>query len=162
MMKSPLRAHGSGLFQRSDIMISVKCYKYSGNPKRINKDGLLQNEITLNCSVKEVLDIMNPVFYVEYDSRLLFYNYVSANGRFYFMRPEVDPGGAMRLHCSEDVLYTWKAGVLAAPCVCARSKAKYNGAIDDPRYPVLKRSKIESWKLFEISNDDQIVLAYVE
>lgn len=144
------------------MSITLKCYKYSGNPKRINKDGLLTGEKTKTCTVKEILNIMNPVFYLEYDPDLLTYNYCSAFGRYYFMKPEVDPGGSMRLHCVEDYLYSWKAGILASPCVCARSGAKYNGFIDDPRYPVLKRQKIETEKLFDISNNDIVVLAYIE
>ena len=48
------------------MAITLKCYKYSGNPKRINKDGLLTGEKTKTCTVKEIMNIMNPVFYLEY------------------------------------------------------------------------------------------------
>lgn len=138
----------------------VKVYQNNDNPKKVVKT--LGTPIQIDATIKDPLEIINPEFFVVYNASLLSYNYLEANGRYFYMRPEVDPGGSMRLHCSEDFLMSWSSGILDSPCVCARSATKYNGFIDDPRYPVLKRQTIECKKIFELSNDDTEVLAYVE
>lgn len=140
--------------------MQVKVYQVNDNPKKLQKT--LGTAITISATIKDPLEIINPEFYVNYNSSILSCNYLEANGRYFYMRPEVDPGGSMRLHCNEDFLMSFASGILNSPCVCARSKVKYNGFIDDPRYPVLKRQVIECKKIFELSNDDTEVLAYVE
>lgn len=144
----------------------VKVYKNTENPKKVVKT--LGTPIQIDATIKDPLEIINPVFYVNYNSSILDCNYLEANGRFFFMNSEVEPGGAMRLQCSEDFLMSWKGGsvsnpgILESPCICSRNENSYDSAFPDPRYPTLQRKMIETKSLFTLGNDDSIIFAFIE
>lgn len=141
--------------------MTITAYQCGDDAREVNKTLSAGQQFT-DVRPIEPIDIMSPRFLMNYRAELLNYNYMHAFGRYYFMRATVEPAGAMRLICTEDVLYTHKAGILGAPCVCERSTAKYNGQINDPRYPTRQKKAVEVKKLFGMSNADAIVMAYIE
>lgn len=141
--------------------MTITAYKCNDDPKTVSKT-LSAAQQFADVRPIEPVDIMNPNFLMNYRAELLSYNYMYAFGRYYFMRATVEPAGAMRLICSEDVLYTHAAGILAAPCICARNTSQYNSGFPDGKYRTYQRKIIETKWLFDIPNDDNIIFGFVE
>lgn len=122
----------------------------------------MSSAVSKTVRVKEPLDIMAPVFLLEYNATYLSYNYCSAFGRYYFMESATEPGGLMRLQCREDVLASHADQILAAKCIAARNTTQYNSDFNDPRYTTLQRQKVEVKFLFQFPEDDTIIVGVVE
>ena len=138
----------------------VTAYYCADDPRKIKKT--LTSGLQVNVTVKEPLDVMDPVFYVNYNSELESRNYLQAMGRSYFMRAETEPGGAMRLRCWEDVLYSNYAGILAAECICARNVNKWDMWQADNRFKILQEKNIATWDLGGIGEGDVCILGFIE
>lgn len=140
--------------------MQITLYKCADDPKKIDKT--ISDSQVITVQAKEPIDIMQPEFYLNYNSALLDHNYLQAFGKYYFAKYQVEPGGSMRIKCFEDVLFTFKAGILAAPCICARNTNQYNSAFPDSRYRTIQRKVIETKLLFTLDNDDYIIFGFVE
>lgn len=140
--------------------MQITLYKCADDPKKIDKT--ISDSQVITVQAKDPIDIMQPEFYLNYNSALLDHNYLQAFGKYYFAKYQVEPGGSMHIRCMEDVLYTFRAGIMAAPCICARNTSRYNSGFPDSRYRTYQRKVIETQFLFEISNDDSIIFGFVE
>lgn len=140
--------------------MQITLYKCADDPKKIDK--ILTEAQTITVNAKEPIDIMQPEFYLNYSAALLGFNYLQAFGKYYFAKFQVDPGGSMHIRCMEDVLYTFRAGIIAAPCICARNTSKYNSGFPDSRYRTYQRKVIETQWIFDLPNDDAIIFGFVE
>lgn len=128
--------------------------------RKISKN--VTGQKTISCTIKENLDLHDPIFYVNYDASIIDYNYCMANGKSYFMKIQTEPGGAMRLICTEDVLNSFATGILNAKATALRSYSQYDGKFNDPKYPVIQRKSIETVPLFKMSESESIIFGWIE
>lgn len=70
--------------------------------------------------------------------------------------------GLTSLQCVADPCTRYASAIKNSACVCERSTAKYNGQINDPKYPTRQRQTVEVKKIFQMSNADAEVMAYIE
>ena len=104
----------------------------SENVNKVNKSPVWytgEGETAVNFIIKptSIINQVNPVFIIDYNSALLNCNYVSCEtlGRKYFARISVDTAQTMRLECSVDVLSSWDLS--GCPVTVVR-----NGGISGP------------------------------
>lgn len=112
--------------------MTIVISKVSDDPRALYKHP--SDAITIAAELKEDVDVMQPSFYVVYNSSIVdnHYNYLAAFGRFYFITDiSVTTGGAMRIRCREDVLYTYAAQIVNLPIIAERSDSTYNAFIND-------------------------------
>lgn len=94
------------------------------------------DSITLSAEIKENCAITTPTFDLLYNNSVVqnHYNYAQAFGRYYFITDiTVTPGGAMRIACREDVLYTYADQIVNCPIISDRSDNAYNVFLPDDR-----------------------------
>lgn len=88
------------------MAVEVKCCKYNGDPRVINKKPELIK--TLQCRMTEDQDVINQVIYVGNEGDIIDCNYFVIGFRKYFKVKDIRRAGnriGIMLH--EDVLSTW-------------------------------------------------------
>lgn len=109
---------------------------YSGFSKEVNSTKQPTGGTAVSCTLKENTSIINPVFIL--NGANFSTNYVSWNGRYYFVDDIVSVrNGAVEVHCSVDVLATYKTEIGASSQYVTRSASRYNPSIIDNKYPTL-------------------------
>lgn len=129
-------------------------YNVTDDRRKINKN--LNNQIIRpDVILKDGTDITAPVFLLQYDSApKINYVYSSVFNRYYF----VDEIRCVRnklweIHCSVDVLMSYKDKILASNAFCLRSSKNLNPFLVDPELPVsAKKSKT----IAKVSTSDSI------
>lgn len=89
---------------------------------------------TLNGSLRESCDIINPQIAVEYDAAYLTANYAyipAFNRYYYFSEPPLIDGKRMILLLHADALYNYRDLILKSECIAERSSSNYNQYLDD-------------------------------
>lgn len=118
-------------------------YNYS-DPKVLGKT-LGMNSETPVMSVVSVrptdsVDVLNPVFVIDYNDAYLNYNYVYCEKfrRYYFINNrQVDIGSKITLYCSVDVLESYRGAILGGTGNIIRSGAYGTPTnIPDKLYPI--------------------------
>lgn len=94
------------------------------------------------AELKDPTDLIDPVFIVDYDSRILYMNYCRLNfnnisliDRYYFIKSiEAMPGGKLAIHCHEDVLATYTTPILRCTGTIDRTedRSQINYFLYDP------------------------------
>lgn len=136
--------------------------KIADDPKCLYKHPT--DSITLSAEIKENCNLMTPIFDVLYNSAVVqnHYNYVSAFDRFYFVIDiTVTPGGAMRLSCKEDVLYTYADQIVQCPIIAERSNNAYNTYIADNQRRFYQYKSHQYVTLGDIGVPNIIIIATV-
>lgn len=138
-------------------------YKYTGDPKRANKD---LGAVVVSSGVVQPLEPISNLtvrLTVDYKEAAMDCNYVGFDGAYYRITDrERLPAQAMRITARLDSLKTCWAQVANCPAICARSTVKYDSKINDPKYPVIQRKNVFVKKLFDLGNNDIQVLGYIE
>lgn len=112
--------------------MQIQISKITEDPRMLYKHP--EDTITVSAEIKEDIEIMRPVFFIVYDAAILdqHYNYVYAFGRYYFITDiTVTTGGAMRISCKIDVLYTYADQLINIPVVAERSSNAFNAFLQD-------------------------------
>lgn len=125
----------------------VTLYKISDAPNKIRKT-LGTAVLSLEGTLKENCSIMDPVIMV-YNSGFINanYAYIQAFGRYYHINDIVSVKNDLweiRLHV--DVLFTYAAGILAAPCIVAKSSSNFNLYLNDANYKCYQNPHIFSYE----------------
>lgn len=89
------------------------------------------------------VDILNPVFIVDYDENILPCNYLycDTTNRFYYVSPPVlIDGRRIELHCTCDVLMSWRSNLMECPATVIR-RERHNSdtggtLIQDAKLPI--------------------------
>lgn len=129
------------------MSFDIKLRKCTSENNKIGKSFISADDITLNGTFKNSVDVLNPVIQIQTDTNLSSYNYVEIDtlGRKYFMTPTVDNNKLWTLSCHVDVLDTYEAGIKACTGLAQRTAAseKINYYINDGSLYTEQREVIE-------------------
>lgn len=117
-------------------MLSIILYTTTSDSREVTKT--LSNAITLNGTLKEDTDLLNPVILVESSSVITSnYVYISTFGRYYYIRDiEVVNNKLWRLTLKVDVLMSYAAEIKNNSAVIARQQNLFNLYLNDPNFTV--------------------------
>lgn len=126
--------------------MKIQFYKMSNVNNKINKRVPDTPALTLEGTVKDNCNIMDPVILVE-KSGVPDYNYVFIPefNRYYFMSPATavtNNTWEIKLHV--DVLFTYRQQIMTAPCIVAKSASSYNLYLNDNNYKCYQNPHIFS------------------
>ena len=114
------------------VSMTINIGTITENVNKVNKSPVWytgESETAYSFTIKptSIINQVNPVVIIDYNSALLNCNYVSCEtlGRKYFARISVDTAQTMRLECSVDVLSSWDLS--NCPVTVVR-----NGGIGEP------------------------------
>lgn len=115
------------------MSFNVNFYKTNDDPKVANKAIIAIKQAS--CRPTTTVDILNPVFEVDYDAALLKANYCYCalfGNRYYFINDiKVDIGKKIILYCSVDVLKTYYSQIKECKACITRSES-----IGEPTYVI--------------------------
>lgn len=84
-----------------------------------------------NCVLKEDTSIISPVFVL--NEPIASYSYIKAFGNFYFVTDVINlDANRCEVHCSLDVLATYRADILVYPAFVERAASAFDVYINDP------------------------------
>lgn len=121
------------------MALNVTFYTSSANPKKLDKSGNLTAIGTAKTlHVKHKIDILNPVFEVDYNSLFLAANYIyiAEFRRYYFCTISTDTAQRMTVSAAVDVLYSHMAQLKECPCNVIRAELGAPTYIKDSKYPI--------------------------
>ena len=134
----------------------IKLYKITNVSKKINKTLPDTPTLSLTGNLKNDCDFLNPVIEIENTGVPdVNYAYIEEFSRYYFVEPPVNTGAKLwQLKMHVDVLYTYSASIMAAPCIVAKSSSSYNLYLNDANYKCYQNPHIFSYEFpagFDVS-----------
>lgn len=117
------------------MSFTVNFYTSTANPKKLDKTGditIIGTAKTINA--KHQIDIISPVFTVDYNADLLAANYcyIAEYGRYYFCTVATDTAQKITATCTVDPLFSFAGAIKNCPCTVIRSeKAGVNYTVDN-------------------------------
>lgn len=126
--------------------MTVTFYQLSINPIVLNKT--LGTGTDKTCVVKDNLDVLNPVFELDFDASILSknYMYVADLGRYYFITSIEIVNHVIIARGHVDVLKTYNTQIRSGKCTATRSNKK-NLTIPDTMVISLPTEKIQHRKI---------------
>lgn len=126
--------------------MTVKLYTMNINPIVLNKT--LGTALSKTCTIKNDMDVINPVIDLEYDATVLTknYMYIEDLGRYYFITNIAIVGHRIFITGHVDVLKTYNSSIRAGSCTATRSNMK-NLTIPDTMVMTLPTEKITYRKM---------------
>ena len=121
------------------MALTVTFYTSAANPKKLDKSGDLTTIGTAKTlHVKHKIDLLNPVFDVDYNTQFLPANYVyiAEFGRYYFCTIATDTAQRMTVTATVDVLYSHAAQIKDCDCTVIRAELGKPTDIVDTKYPI--------------------------
>lgn len=121
------------------MALTVTFYVSSANPKKLDKSADLSAIGTAKTlHVKHKIDILNPVFEVEYNTVFLTANYIyiAEFRRYYFCTIATDTAQRITVSAAVDVLYSHMAQIKECPCNVIRAELGAPTYIKDSKYPI--------------------------
>lgn len=110
--------------------INIYLFKVYDDDKTLFKNK--ESEYVLSGAFKEDIDLLHPIFTIETDVDLTQFNYcyISALGRYYFMKVNLLKGQLYECVCDVDALSTFANDLLIIPCIIDREE-QHNGLYID-------------------------------
>lgn len=108
---------------------------YISNDPENTLSKTLTNQSTRTGNLLEDTDILRPS--IEFNVNPVGYNYayISAFGRYYYIRSISNTGASTwRVDFEVDPLMSFKDQIKASPCIAAKSSSVYNLYLNDPNY----------------------------
>lgn len=102
--------------------------------------------MTLNGTLREETDIVNPIINIEYNGTLTNVNYmhIAEFHRYYFItKIESVRTGLWRIYAHCDVLKTYAQAILGTPCVVARNQDRFNLYLNDAYFKVESKPRLQ-------------------
>lgn len=116
-------------------MPTVTLYHTSARENELNK--ALTGATSRACKFIENVDTGRPVIILDYFAEYSGFNYALIDGYYYYLDPpELTTGGRVSYTMRRDVLMSYRAGILAAPCIAARTQNDFNSDLYDQRQAV--------------------------
>lgn len=143
----------------------MQFYKISDIAKKINKSLPGTPALTLEGTLKDNCNILDPVITIEH-SGVPDYNYVFIQefNRYYFMSPATQVrNNIWEVSLHVDVLFTYRQGILTAPCIVAKSASDYNLYLNDNNYKCYQNPHIFSERFpsgFNVENSTFIMTVF--
>lgn len=119
---------------------TIQLGTFTSDRRDLRKSYNLGNSIA--CEIKEARSITKPVFIVGTDKINFGYNYLYCSnfGRYYFIdNMTVEPGQRIAIHCSVDVLETYKSGIQALSVNVIRQENQYKDYLPDSKFVLLNK-----------------------
>lgn len=113
--------------------MNVTLYKTSDDMRKVNKT-LTTIGTQKTLTIYDSIDIISPVFVLDYNADLLTANYLYCGNlaRYYFINDiTLDSGKRMYISCSEDVLMTFRTQLLNCECCVMRNENALGEVVDD-------------------------------
>lgn len=113
--------------------MNVTLYKTSDDMRKVNKK-LTTIGTQKTLTIYDSIDIISPVFVLDYNADLLTANYLYCGNlaRYYFINNiTLDCGKRMYISCSEDVLMTFRTQLLKCECCVMRNENALGEVVDD-------------------------------
>lgn len=110
--------------------MDIYLYKMTDEPKKLSKS--LPSPYMLSGSLRDVSEVVNPVFRVAVNPIGYNYAYIPSFGRFYFIREMTSVRtNVMELQLHVDVLMSFNGAIRNCPIVAERSSDQYSGYVPD-------------------------------
>ena len=109
-------------------------YNNKSDSREINKN--LTELSTINITLYLDTNVINPVFKLKNFINNANYMYVPDLHRYYYINNYTISNQCVYLHCSVDVLTTYKTEILNSECLISRSENDYNDNIVDTLAPI--------------------------
>lgn len=114
-------------------MTSILYNNVSDN-REINKN--ITEVSTIDLTLYLDTNVLNPVFKVKTFNNSGNYLYVPTLNRYYYINNYTLSNQCVYLHCSVDVLMSYKKDILNTTCLISRSENDYNDNIVDTLAPI--------------------------
>lgn len=128
-----------------DTAFSINLYKSSAERKRVNKADYLTTVGTISGALRDACSVQSPTILLEY-AKFPDFNYVyipAFGGRYYFVENVVSAGKNLwNISFTEDVLMSFKTGILKLSAVIERQENDYNLYLRDLKMPCSAQPKI--------------------
>ena len=113
-------------------------YNNTSDSREINKN--LTELSTINITLYLDTNVTTPVFKVKNFINNANYMYVPDLHRYYYINNYTLSNQCVYLHCSVDVLTTYKTEILNNECLISRSENDYNDNIVDTLAPITENT----------------------
>ena len=113
-------------------------YNNVSDSRKINKN--LTELSTINITLYLDTNVETPVFKVKNFINNANYMYVPDLHRYYYINNYTLSNQCVYLHCSVDVLETYKTEILNSECLISRSETDYNDNIVDTIAPITENT----------------------
>ena len=113
-------------------------YNNVSDSREINKN--LTEISTINITLYLDTNVTTPVFKVKNFINNVNYMYVPDLHRYYYINNYTLSNQCVYLHCSVDVLETYKTEILNSECLISRSENDYNDNIVDTLAPITENT----------------------
>ena len=113
-------------------------YNNTSDSREINKN--LTELSTINITLYLDTNVINPVFKLKNFINNANYMYVPDLHRYYYINNYTISNQCVYLHCSVDVLTTYKTEILNNECLISRSENDYNDNIVDTLAPITENT----------------------
>ena len=117
--------------------------------------------MTLNGTLREETDLVDPIINVEYSGTLtnVNYMYIQEFSRYYFItKIESVRTNLWRIYAHCDVLKTYSEAILGTPCVVARSENRYNLYLNDSAFKAYSNPRLQIAKFPQKFTGEDYVL----
>lgn len=113
-------------------------YNNTSDSREINKN--LTELATINITLYLDTNVTNPVFKLKNFLNNANYMYVPDLHRYYYINNYTLSTQCVYLHCSVDVLMSYKTELLNTECLISRSETDYNDNIVDTLAPITENT----------------------
>lgn len=113
-------------------------YNNTSDSREINKN--LTELTTINITLYLDTNVTNPVFKLKNFINNANYMYVPDLHRYYYINNYTISNQCVYLHCSVDVLMSYKTELLNTECLISRSETDYNDNIVDTLAPITENT----------------------
>lgn len=119
--------------------MNIYLYKNGTEKERVDKSNFLTQVASFTGTLRDECDILNPVIRFTTDGNFTFSQLNSANyayledfGRYYFITDrKVVRANVHDVFLHEDVLFTWKSGILQNRAIIDRQQEMFNTLMPD-------------------------------
>lgn len=113
-------------------------YNNKSDNRELNKN--ITEVSTIDVSLYLDTNVLSPVFKVKNFNNNSNYIYVPNLDRYYYINNYTLSNQCVYLHCSVDVLMTYKKDILNTTCLVSRSEYDYNDNIIDTLVPITENN----------------------
>lgn len=121
------------------MSFTVTFYTSTANPKKLDKSAdLVAIGTAKTLHAKHEVDILNPVFAVDYNTTLLpaNYCYIAEFNRYYFITISTDTAQRINVRGTIDVLNTYANQIKLCPATIIRAELGAPTYVHDNKYPI--------------------------
>lgn len=135
-------------------------YNNNFDNKEMNKN--ITEISTIDVTLYMDTNLLKPVFKVKTFNNNANYIYVPDLGRYYYIDNYTLSNQCVYLHCTVDVLMSYKTELLNTDCLISRSETDYNDNIVDTLAPITEDT-VYTVKIFgeNIKNTEHYILGVI-